>query len=116
MSLELVQDRLVDVLTRTKDMAYGSHGAPGTGTWFAIARATGDTWSRAARRKKIQDNQSTRGAECELQLICKMSVGNIENDNSTSIEFQWIKGRDRGLFESFMSHIGRKVGDALKSS
>ncbi|TFK38853.1 hypothetical protein BDQ12DRAFT_82541 [Crucibulum laeve] len=34
----------------------------------------------------------------------------------STLEFQWIRGVDRALFESFMGHVTRKVGAALPAS
>jgi len=30
-----------------------------------------------------------------------------------SLEFQWVSGSDRSLFESFAGHVGRKVFERL---
>lgn len=82
-----------------------------------VARAGGDTWSRAARRKKLKTNEAPTGVSppC-VQLICAMRVGSSSSGASPYIEFQWVRGKDRSLYESFVSHVGRKVAAALGSA
>ncbi len=82
-----------------------------------VARAGEDTWSRAARRKKLKMNEAPTGASppC-VQLICTMWVNISSSGASPYVEFQWVRGKDRSLYESFTSHVGRKVAAALGSS
>jgi hypothetical protein len=94
-----------------------------------LVEAQANTWSRSARRgrkRQVQAADGTRSQDlprltttmspspsltCSIRTIAPDSslTGNI---GSVSVEFQWIFGRDRALFESFTSHISRKV--ALK--
>jgi len=68
--------------------------------------ATGNTWSRAARRKKL--NAPSGGAPEEttsspMALVCQITLSHKH------LEFNWVRGRDRTLFDSFCNHISRKV-------
>ncbi|KAF8166825.1 S-adenosyl-L-methionine dependent methyltransferase [Pholiota molesta] len=94
-----------------------------------LVEAQANTWSRSARRgrkRQVQAADDTHSQDlprltttvspspsltCSIRTIAPDSslTGNI---GSVSVEFQWIFGRDRALFESFTSHISRKV--ALK--
>ncbi|PSR79650.1 hypothetical protein PHLCEN_2v6951 [Hermanssonia centrifuga] len=42
-------------------------------------------------------------------------IRDTSSNNGLTLVFDWVKGWDRGLFESFMSHVGRKVEIALES-
>ncbi|CAA7268739.1 unnamed protein product [Cyclocybe aegerita] len=110
------------------------------GVFFVQARA--NTWSRSARRKKarlkdgVNEGNSTTvsnasetiegGASnlsagtAEPALTCSIRVLRPAEaeiaESHYSLEFQWIFGRDRSLFESFASHVGRKVGLQLEAN
>ncbi|KAJ7461731.1 S-adenosyl-L-methionine dependent methyltransferase [Mycena galericulata] len=83
-----------------------------------IAYATTNTWSRGARRKNIisPEDQATVQPSAP-KLICSLrwifpersQVRNTE----MFLECQWMQGKDRALFESFSSHVSRKVSSAL---
>lgn len=92
-----------------------------------LANIPTDTWSRAARRKKLNDAPTPMDTVNRPGLSCRISIdegdhGHLVNtrrqssEGRASLEFQWMRGRDRGLFESFMSHVSRKVEGILKSS
>ncbi|CCM00501.1 uncharacterized protein FIBRA_02535 [Fibroporia radiculosa] len=94
----------------------------GAGLEIIIA-APRDTWSRAARRKKAHGitMQTEPDSSAEPILVCRI-VCVEEGDNrmreesasgSIKLRFDWMKGRDRSLYESFTSHVGRKVAAAL---
>lgn len=94
-----------------------------------LVHASGNTWSRAARRKKltgdpVATSNSPRALICRLHVE-NASIGGATNPTHTTVPgqnpqlnvvFQWTRGKDRTLFESFMSHVSRKVEAALKSS
>jgi len=68
--------------------------------------ATGNTWSRAARRKKLKAPSSETSQDTTLpsvMFVCRMTLSHKQ------LEFNWVQGRDRTLFESFCNHISRKV-------
>ncbi|KAH9930660.1 S-adenosyl-L-methionine dependent methyltransferase [Fomitopsis serialis] len=80
------------------------HTFPGADTLVTAAR---DTWSRTARRRKMRETSMQVDDEPSNALVCRdATVGAI-------LQCHWAKGRDRGLFESFASHLGRKVSAAL---
>ncbi|KAI0685203.1 S-adenosyl-L-methionine dependent methyltransferase [Cytidiella melzeri] len=84
-----------------------------------LVHASSNTWSRAARRrKKLAVKSGLSPGRPIPTLSCRIQKTST-NDGDTaqmSLEFQWVRGADRGLFESFMSHVSRKVDAALKSS
>ncbi|KAK7030427.1 hypothetical protein VNI00_014171 [Paramarasmius palmivorus] len=65
---------------------------------YLLVQANGDGWSRAARRRKQPPIASTAVA-----MVCTIAI--LEGH----AVFQWVKGRDRSLFESFCSHVSRKL-------
>ncbi|PBK81416.1 hypothetical protein ARMGADRAFT_1144294 [Armillaria gallica] len=69
---------------------------------YVLARAKEDTWSRSVRRKRKRD-------AVHLPLACKM-VCTIKVFKG-GVEFQWVRGAgsERGLFDSFCSHVSRKI-------
>ena len=38
------------------------------------------------------------------------SIGESQQASGLALMYQWIDGSDRGVLESFVSHINRKVG------
>ncbi|KAK0451816.1 hypothetical protein EV421DRAFT_1703140 [Armillaria borealis] len=69
---------------------------------YVLVRAKEDTWSRSARRKRKRD-------AVHLPLACKM-VCTIKVSKG-GVEYQWVRGAgsERGLFDSFCSHVSRKI-------
>lgn len=68
--------------------------------------ATGNTWSRAARRSKLKAPSSEISKETAMSsvaLVCQITISHKQ------LEFNWVRGQDRSLFDSFCSHISRKV-------
>ncbi|KAK0194490.1 hypothetical protein F5146DRAFT_926534 [Armillaria mellea] len=67
-----------------------------------LVRAKEDTWSRSARRKRKRDAP-------DLLLVCKM-VCTIKVSKG-GVEYRWVRGAgsDKGLFDSFCSHVSRKI-------
>ncbi|KAI0926636.1 hypothetical protein AcV7_005525 [Taiwanofungus camphoratus] len=85
-----------------------------------IVSAALDTWSRAARRKVSSVAMETDGAS-SAALVCLVkcisltdsALGQMRFTESPVLQFNWLRGRERRLYESFASHIGRKVTAAL---
>ncbi|KAI8974587.1 S-adenosyl-L-methionine dependent methyltransferase [Trametes punicea] len=83
-----------------------------------IASATRNTWSRAARRKK-QRAMDIDSSHSDPQLVCRLRYEEATDSSHGSngrlgqLVFDWLRGRDRGLFESFASHVERKVVTVL---
>ncbi|KAI0064153.1 hypothetical protein BV25DRAFT_1853471 [Artomyces pyxidatus] len=74
-----------------------------------LASAVANTWTRAARRKL---GDVTVDSGTSPQLVCRVCV--VQDDEGPIVEFVWVKGRDRSLFESFVNHVGRKIREVVK--
>ncbi|KDQ17001.1 hypothetical protein BOTBODRAFT_30380 [Botryobasidium botryosum FD-172 SS1] len=79
--------------------------------------AWGNTWSRAARRKKRNDDEmqvDTRdGAHGSTPASVECVIeGRRKELGACYLECRWVRGRDRALFESLWSHLSRKVAGA----
>lgn len=84
--------------------------------------AEGNTWSRSARRTRRRiDSSANPQTSSTRQPALTCSVRVIERPiseatgPSLALEFQWLYGTDRTLFESFASHVWRKVGDDVQN-
>jgi len=84
-----------------------------------VVRAAQNTWSRSARRKKKAAMEEQSDALAALSLgqvvepILRCSMKCMDNVEELELEYTWMEGDDRGVFESFASHVNRKVGDLL---
>ncbi|KAF8958194.1 hypothetical protein BDZ97DRAFT_67956 [Flammula alnicola] len=58
---------------------------------------------------------SARIAIMSNQIDIAPDAGTAATTGICAVEFQWIFGKDRALFESFVSHVNKKVGIALQS-
>jgi len=79
-------------------------------TKTGICLATGDVWSRAARRTTERANfanidTQTMDVEVETKLGVRISLPSAEGE----IKIQWLQGTDRVLFESFCGMFKRKM-------
>ncbi|KAI6130389.1 hypothetical protein EDD16DRAFT_1689728 [Pisolithus croceorrhizus] len=83
-----------------------------------LVQASANTWSRSARRRKVAaplrtdaHTQPTVVMQCRIQ--CQRGPSPTVTDNhklhGVYLEYQWIEGKERGTFESFVSHVNRKV-------
>ncbi|KDR73624.1 hypothetical protein GALMADRAFT_251373 [Galerina marginata CBS 339.88] len=100
-----------------------------------FVEAQGNTWSRSARRSRHRQSEdkakdvtsrTDQPTVPKPALTCSCRVtgasdtefpsGNVAGGDAAvySVEFQWVFGSDRSLFESFVGHVGRKVGLALQ--
>jgi hypothetical protein len=72
-----------------------------------LVQATSNTWSRAARRKaKLnQESQDVQETTMKCRIVCTTDL---------MVEFSWIEGKDRRMFESFCSHVIRKADRILE--
>jgi hypothetical protein len=92
--------------------------ASASSIWFV--EAEGNTWSRSARRARRRiDSSANPQTSSTRQPALTCSVRVIERSSeatgpSLALEFQWLYGTDRTLFESFVSHVWRKVGDDVQ--
>ncbi|EKM54577.1 uncharacterized protein PHACADRAFT_258520 [Phanerochaete carnosa HHB-10118-sp] len=82
-----------------------------------LLHASQNTWSRAARRRKLIPEDPTAEPQSALPaLVCRMRCSGNSSDTQDSsghesviLECDWVQGKDRGLFESFVSHVARKL-------
>ncbi|KAI0033736.1 hypothetical protein K488DRAFT_47114 [Vararia minispora EC-137] len=75
-----------------------------------VCTAAANTWSRAARRKFASSSMVVAPSDYPI-LVTRLAVCPAES--SCLLEFAWVRGRDRGAFESFCSHVARKLRDAV---
>ncbi|OBZ66401.1 putative methyltransferase-like protein C27D7.08c [Grifola frondosa] len=84
-----------------------------------LVSATRNTWSRAARRRN--GAASAPPESSAPVLVCRISCLESDSNGRRSdgqaagaiLQIDWVKGIDRALFESFSSHVGRKVTAAF---
>lgn len=88
-----------------------------------LVQAAQNTWSRAARRRKLAGTTTSAEASQTPALRCQLRCIEIETNerhsggcNNLMLEFNWVEGKDRGLFESFMSHVSKKLETVAKAS
>lgn len=89
-----------------------------------LVQAMQNTWSRAARRRKNAGaTSSVRGEHGIPALRCRIRCLETESNSGDGsqrsgmvVEFDWVEGDDRGLFESFTSHVSRKLKAVAKAS
>lgn len=97
-----------------------------------------DQWSEPATTKEERQTSSLASLETLLEaespvLVCRVfivhetsqhrdGIGSVdeqetvaepETDISTKIKvgFEWVRSKDRSVFEGFVSHVGRKLRD-----
>lgn len=80
-------------------------------------QANQNTWSRSARRQGLQRGGEGQAHRKEPTLPSSLPslVCGIEQDIvGREVDFQWIYGRDRALFESFVNHVMRCVNTVVR--
>jgi hypothetical protein len=86
-----------------------------------VVCAKQNTWSRSARRKKASipvqpsDVGSLETQTPALRCVFGCKMGGTEQQTLV-LEANWVQGRDRPLFESFWSHVCRKLEGSLQDS
>ncbi|KLO08027.1 hypothetical protein SCHPADRAFT_624344 [Schizopora paradoxa] len=90
--------------------------------WELLVKASRNSWSRSERRKKNAGNAATESKtiagipalSCTIREVSPLGPSStIDGKSKLVLQCSWVRGRDRGLFESFWSHVSRKVGVAL---
>ncbi|KAH7924188.1 hypothetical protein BV22DRAFT_1166095 [Leucogyrophana mollusca] len=86
---------------------------------FTVEAAT-NSWSRAARRRKasVEDGQTLMptfaALRCRIECLDNSWPGSGERrvveGPRFKLEFVWVEGKERTFFESFVSHVSKKVG------
>jgi len=117
--------RLLDGVSTNTNPGSVSNSVSSSSTLRTLfVEAEGNTWSRSARRSRRRIDSSTISPTSfsstrQPALTCSVRV--IETSNQAAegqsliLEIQWLYGTDRTLFESFVSHLWRKVGDDLQN-
>jgi 23S rRNA (adenine1618-N6)-methyltransferase len=117
--------RRVDAVVSELPLRWMWKGAIRTGVGFA----TGNVWSRAARRKAMrsskekevnEEDDAEEEEEEEVAFGFKITVKMRNEDGAQAGEsggsgievvIRWLKGYDSALFESFCGMIKRKLGE-----
>lgn len=116
--------RLLDCISTNTIPGSVSNGVSSSSTLRTLfVEAEGNTWSRSARRSRRRIDSSTISPTSSTRqptLTCSVRVIVTSNqaaeEQSLVLEIQWLYGTDRTLFESFVSHLWRKVGDDLSKT
>ena len=112
---------LVSAIIRSTDGVIASNLSQDRATLDMVVSAYENTWSRAARRKRKEAMRIELTASSEIRMTCRIrhqreKAGGQESTITDYLVLNWVKGRDRGLFESFASHVERKVVEGIKTS
>lgn len=119
---------LSDILDRNLRLLEGVSTNTNPGSVVSSSRtlfveAEGNTWSRSSRRSRRRMdslvNPTTNSARqpaltCSVRVIGRSSQATGTEGHRLALELQWLYGTDRTLFESFVSHVWRKVGDDIQ--
>ena len=117
--------RLLDGVTTSTNPGSASNGVfSSSALRTLLVEAEGNTWSRSARRsrRRIDSSSTILPTSSTRQPTLTCSVRVIETSNQAAegqslvMEIQWLYGTDRTLFESFVSHLWRKVGNDLQNN
>jgi hypothetical protein len=87
-----------------------------------------DTWSRGARRKarareanssawgeEIEDGEKEEGGNMQpVILVAHVWIEEATSESDVQLVVQWKQGKDEQVFESFATHVGRKVREATE--
>ncbi|OAX37931.1 S-adenosyl-L-methionine dependent methyltransferase [Rhizopogon vinicolor AM-OR11-026] len=112
-SAYILESALRNVLTIVDSLSVTSMASatPEGSSTTMLVHARGNTWSRAARRKRlpaaVSADQEPPVLRCSIECCSKV-------DTPCEIIFTWLEGKDRSVFESFTSHVSRKVISALQ--
>ncbi|KAG0694908.1 hypothetical protein DFH29DRAFT_761649, partial [Suillus ampliporus] len=114
-SADILASALRNALALINGVSVASSTSENSSTMLVHARR--NTWSRAARRGRLPElacpDQEAPTLRCSIE--CRepsppyISKGNIPYE----IVFTWVEGKDRLIFESFASHVSRKVTATL---
>ena len=110
----------VSTIIRSTDGLIATNRAQDSSILDMVVSASENTWSRAARRKRKEVVQIDRPAQGGTRMICRITHERQEawkhgNTITDYLVLDWVKGRDRDLFESFASHVERKVVDGMRN-
>jgi hypothetical protein len=98
---------LLDTLKQLLSSITGIHVQ--YGAEFMEVYTSGNTWSRAARRKDKFIEASTTPFGPDTALRCRIGI----TEDPIHLEIHWVEGQNRQMFESFCSHVNRKMTATL---
>jgi len=114
-SSELLYNTLLQVLGAIEGIRVTSEPTDSI-TLSVLVMATEITWSRSARRKKITHQLSQKLLQGSIIMQCRITcadgphpIGEKQQALGPHLVYQWVDGSDRGVLESFVSHVNRKV-------
>jgi hypothetical protein len=85
-----------------------------------LVAARSNTWSRAARRKAqvimatgdLEECNRPASLVCRIDWTDQLESGHHKGEKRIThavLGVNWVRGRDRAMFESFTSHVVKKV-------
>ncbi|ORX56176.1 hypothetical protein DM01DRAFT_1334670 [Hesseltinella vesiculosa] len=114
--LEILRDLSIPVSSGQFSIKEQEHKLPGKGISFEI-QPQKNTWSRSARRslkRQRIEQQSDMTTEAILaalppiSLSIELSLVN-QTDQESTLRASWMHGPDRSVFESFWSHLKKRI-------
>jgi len=114
-SVDVLANTLRNVLVHIDGLSTASTtpATPKYSSTTMLVQVQSNTWSRAARRKRlaatVSAGQESPVLRCSIDCRSMVSGGTL-----CEIVFTWLEGKDRSVFESFTSHVNRKVTSALQ--
>ncbi|KAG1750352.1 S-adenosyl-L-methionine dependent methyltransferase [Suillus paluster] len=120
-SVDILAIALRNVLALIDGVSVASSAAPvaSKNSSTILVHARGNTWSRAARRRRLPETvcaQEPQVLHCSIECHEPSSSYILKDDIPCEIVFTWVEGKDRSVFESFASHVSRKVTSTLQES
>lgn len=121
---EILFTTLTDILEHLEQVQFDHVDGPEEPVINRIrVRALRNSWSRSSRRQREALQPLLLSATTELNaessapiLVCDVEVAvPAEVGGSYQLVGTWVEGRRRADFESFCSHITRKVTDKLRA-
>ncbi|KAF8438425.1 S-adenosyl-L-methionine dependent methyltransferase [Boletus edulis BED1] len=115
-SLDVLYNTLIQVLRAIEGIHVTPEPSDSTNITSVLVVATEITWSRSARRKKVAPQVSHMTSMGSIIMWCRITcangphpIGEKQQAPGPHLVYQWIDGSERGVLESFASHINRKV-------
>ncbi|KAG1740617.1 S-adenosyl-L-methionine dependent methyltransferase [Suillus lakei] len=118
-SADILASALRNVLALINGVTVSPSATPATYEHSSamLVHARHNTWSRAARRGKLPESvcadQESPVLRCSIEFRERSSF-NTSSDIPCELVFTWVEGKDRLIFESFTSHVSRKVTSTLR--
>lgn len=114
--LEFLYNTLLQVLGAIEGVCVTLEPFNSTKIPSVLVIATEVTWTRSARRKKMAPQESQKSSSRSIIMQCRVTCADGPHPISEKqqalgphLVYQRIDGSDRGVLESFVSHVNRKV-------